>query len=666
MGNSALTNSPADLPSQAIDEQVEAQLIRILYDGQHKALAAISINAAIITIAQWRAIDHMILLVWLSCILSVILFRSLNVHAYFRSENVTENNAHWRKQAIIGAILSGIVWAAAAFFLVPITNLSHQAIVFVTLIGTAAGAVVTMASIPPAANGFIVLVIPTLVVRLLTLGNAPSFALGMMTIPFYFIMRGGSSRLYTTLVETMQMRREQEKAQEIITHQAYHDDLTGMPNRRLLLDRLRIETARARRNSCIGAVLFIDLDRFKTINDSLGHSIGDKLLQQIAQRLRDNLREEDTAARLGGDEFILLLSDLGQNEKTAAHNAAVIAEHLHAALSQAFKVESHELHITGSIGIALFPTNAQHPDDLLKHADAAMYQAKASGRNSTHFFLESIQEAADRRLLIEKELRQVLDKGGLSLHYQPFKNSDGEIVGAEGLLRWQHPEQGYISPATFIPIAEDCGLIYEIGRFVVDKACNDLATLRSTLPPSSEFFFSINISPNEFSAPDFPGALISTAKNYEIGKGLIQIELTESTLLTDIGVARDKMQRLREAGFRLAIDDFGTGHSSLAYIKHLPIDVIKLDRALIQDIATDKVGAIITETTIAMARKLELISIVEGIEEVETLDIVRGFGCDLAQGYYLGRPMAFEKLRTLLSEPDKQPEGAKPQQHIAG
>lgn len=643
-----------------LDESIQSNLVKLLFDGQPRSLSLIAINSIVMVIAQWPVIDQRILIVWVTCVLALCLWRWWNYHAYStQGETPGKDMRYWKAKAEQGAILSGFLWGITAFLLMPAENIGHQALIIAVLVGMSAGSVVTLAAVPVALKGYLILVLVPLIIRLFMLGSVPNFALGFMSILYFYYLYSGAQYNYAALVENMQIRRSREKAKEIIEHQAYHDDLTDLPNRRLLLDRLNVAIAHATRHGHIGAVLFLDLDRFKIINDSLGHRIGDCLLVELSQRLVSNLRHEDTAARLGGDEFILLLSELGGDIETATTNAKTIAEHLQEILAEPFEIEGHHLHISFSIGIALFPTNGDDASDLLKHADSAMYQAKAAGRNTIRFFMTSMQEAVQRKLYLEEGLRNALDGPEVSLDYQVLKSFNGDIAGVEGLLRWKHPDIGQIIPENFIPIAEDSSLIRDLGQFVLRSACRNLKQLEEYYgDTTSPFFISINISPKEFSYKNFSEEFLAIVKESQIDPTRLHLELTESTLLMDIADAKIKMEQLREVGIKLAIDDFGTGHSSLAYLKHLPVDIIKIDRALINDIGSEPVDAIIVETTIQMAKKLGLSVVAEGVEDEDTLNWLKGFGCDLAQGFYLGRPLTFEQLLDELPPSNKSDDSA--------
>jgi len=441
---------------------------------------------------------------------------------------------------------------------------------------------------------------------------------------------------------------DRKQAEARIEHLAFYDTLTELPNRRLLLDRLEQNISWAQRYGHFGAMLFLDLDRFKNINDSLGHPVGDALLKEVAQRLLLDLRTEDTVSRLGGDEFVILLSDLGSDKNTAALLAQQKAERIKKALANKYFVDGHELHITPSIGVAMFPTkgNEETGNDILRYADTAMYKAKEDGRDTIRFFLPSMQAAADNRLAIEKELRHALERQELCLYFQPQVNNEGKILGAETLARWQHPEKGFVSPATFIPIAEATGLILPIGKWVLKTACEHLKKWSDEgleMP-----HLAVNVSPRQFRQPNFVSQVENILKTTGANPAQLGLELTEGMVIDNIHDTIKKMEALKKIGIELSIDDFGTGYSSLAYLQKMPLDILKIDQSFIRDIETDSNDAAIVDTIISMANHLDLKVIAEGVETQYELDFLQEKGCLLYQGYLFSKPVANDQFKILL------------------
>jgi diguanylate cyclase (GGDEF)-like protein/PAS domain S-box-containing protein len=437
---------------------------------------------------------------------------------------------------------------------------------------------------------------------------------------------------------------EQERIEEQIRHQANHDALTGLPNRNLLEDRTERALAHARRRGLYGAVLFIDLDGFKDINDSLGHAVGDALLQTVAQRKAELLREEDTVARLGGDEFVVLLSDLGEEPETAADTARTVAEKLRRATSEPFHIDGYELRITVSIGIALFPLNGETAREVLKAADIAMYQAKACGRDGHRFFLPSMQQAVYERLVVENDLRRALESDELTLHFQPQLNVESNrIVGAEALLRWRHPEQGMVMPCQFIPLAEETNLILKLGDWVLRSACEAISRWQEGMGEFTPMRISVNVSPRQFRQQDFVDRVERTLAETGARAEQLELEITEDVLLDSAEYSVEKMRALRKLGVRLAIDDFGTGYSSLAYLKRMPLDTLKIDREFIRDVH-DPDDAAIIDTILAIAWRFGLSVVAEGVETDNQLQFLRVRTCDAYQGFLFSQAVPADEF----------------------
>jgi len=432
---------------------------------------------------------------------------------------------------------------------------------------------------------------------------------------------------------------ESKKAKAEIEQLAYYDPLTNLPNRRLLLDRLNQELAFSKRHETFGALLFLDLDHFKKINDALGHPVGDALLREVANRATKQLRREDTVARLGGDEFVILLKELGTAASVVATQAQTVAEKVRRALSKPYFIADHEHYVTPSIGITVFPEKKKNAATVLKQADTAMYQAKKDGRNAIRFFHPSMQAAADARLALEKDLRHALERQELSLHYQPQVDAEGRIIGAEALLRWQHPLRGMISPNEFIPVAEETGIILPIGRWVLATACQQLKRWQTGNVSPTFKHLAVNVSPRQFRMVNFVEQIQNVVHSSGIEPSLLTLEVTEGMAIENISDTTAKMQALKELGVRFSMDDFGTGYSSLTYLKQLPLDQVKIDQSFIQDIDKDPNDEVIVETIISMANLLGLDVIAEGVETEAHVRFLVGKGCVVYQGYYFDRPL---------------------------
>ncbi|MCW8200133.1 EAL domain-containing protein [Verminephrobacter aporrectodeae subsp. tuberculatae] len=441
------------------------------------------------------------------------------------------------------------------------------------------------------------------------------------------------------------------QAESQIERLAFYDALTGLPNRRLLLDRLQRATVAATHSSTQGALLFIDLDNFKDLNDTLGHDIGDQLLLQVAQRLKACVRETDTVARFGGDEFVVLLEGLSANSAHASAETAHVASHIATTLGQPYPLGETSHHSTPSIGIALFGRQPCSVDELLKHADLAMYQAKAAGRNTQRFFDPEMQAAVSSRSALEADLRRGLEQKEQLLYYQPVVDGKGHLQGAEALLRWNHPRRGIVSPAEFIPLAEQTGLILPLGHWVLETACAQLVTWsRSAL--TRPFFLSVNVSVRQFRQPDFVQQVLGTLDASGANPERLKLELTESLLLADVEDSIARMEQLRSHGVGFSLDDFGTGYSSLSYLKRLPLEQLKIDQSFVRDLQTNPNDAAIVRTILALADSLDLSVVAEGVETTGQFEFLHRHGCKAFQGYLFGRPMPCELLeRTLRPAP---------------
>jgi diguanylate cyclase (GGDEF)-like protein/PAS domain S-box-containing protein len=428
---------------------------------------------------------------------------------------------------------------------------------------------------------------------------------------------------------------------EQIAHLAEHDSLTGLPNRLLLNDRLNHAIAAASRNAGLMAVLFLDLDGFKHINDSLGHSTGDKLLQSVAERLQHCVRTPDTVSRQGGDEFVVLLTDIRH-----AEDAAVTARRILKSVMEPQIVESSELHVTASIGISIYPNDGVNAETLLKNADAAMYQAKESGRHSYRFFTPEMNIRAVERQSLEQDLRRAFKRKELTLEYQPILSlKSGTIIGAEALLRWTHPTRGPVAPSVFIPVAEESGLIMPIGAWVMHEACTQArawtkAGLRSIT-------MSVNVSAHQFRSESFLASITRTLEETGISPRSLNIEVTESALMERAKLGAPILTALRANGVQVSIDDFGTGYSSLSYLQKLPVDALKIDQSFVRQISPAAEDTTIVSAIIGMGRTLKLKVIAEGVEVEHEVEFLKAQNCDEAQGFFFGRPMPAEKFARL-------------------
>jgi len=439
-------------------------------------------------------------------------------------------------------------------------------------------------------------------------------------------------------------------AQAQIQHLAYHDSLTNLPNRALLMDRLSQQIALLKRHSLRGALLFLDLDHFKHINDSLGHPVGDSVLKIITARLEASVRLEDTVARLGGDEFVVLISGLEGNKTDVTQLIQQQADTLRELLAEPMFLDGQRLQVTPSIGIALIPDHGSTPADLLKRADIALYRAKDSGRNTTQLYHSTMQKAASDRLRLENDLRLALARGEFSLHYQPQVDARrNRVVGAEALLRWDHPEHGLLTPTQFIRVLEESSMILEVGSWILDEACKAGGQLvHEALINPEAFSLCVNISPRQFRQNDFVERVERSLRAHQLPASLLKLEITEGIVIQNLDDTIAKMRRLKKMGVSFAMDDFGTGYSSLTYLKRLPVDTLKIDQSFVRDATTDPNDAEIIRAIVAMAQSLSLTVIAEGVENRDQLQFLKQLGCHLYQGYWFSGAVGLEGFKALL------------------
>jgi len=453
--------------------------------------------------------------------------------------------------------------------------------------------------------------------------------------------------MVTCIVHDITERKINEKK---IEHQAHYDALTNLPNRHLLLDRLENSLRTTRRYHHNGALLFLDLDNFKHLNDSLGHSIGDNLLQQVAKRLTMHVRDSDTVARLGGDEFVVVLTELDKELKHASAQAHNIAEKIRLEIGKTYDLNGHDYHFTPSIGIALYPNEDATAEDVLRHADAAMYLSKKEGRNTIRFYEPSMQAAADSRLQIEKELRSALTGDEFVLHYQPQISATGQLKGLEVLIRWQHPDKGLIYPDSFLPVAEDACLLAEIGEHVLNVALKQFNSwlVNDVIP--ADTYIAVNVSPSQFNDEKFVAKILEALITAKVPATNLQLEITENLMIQNVESTISKMQVLKQQGIRLSIDDFGTGYSSMQYLKRLPINQIKIDKSFIHDFTIDPNNAAIVEAIMSMAHHFGLDVVAEGIEAQTELYFLHAKGCDTYQGFYFSKPLPATSIECFLKD----------------
>jgi len=456
----------------------------------------------------------------------------------------------------------------------------------------------------------------------------------------------GADGVVTNYIGTHYDISERKKAEGKIEALAFFDQLTGLPNRTLLLDRLKQTMTSSSRSDRYSALLFVDLDNFKTLNDTQGHLVGDAFLKLVAQRLKICVREVDTVARLGGDDFVIILSSLSESEAEAAVSTEAIAEKILDALNQPYQLNETTHHGTASIGATLFKGTLISSEDLMKQADLTMYKAKAAGRNTCHFFDPTMEVAVKERAALEKDLRTALDGQQFVLHYQAQVTSEQCLIGAEVLVRWLHPRRGMVSPADFIPLAEESGLILPLGHWVLETACQQL-TKWAGQPEFASLTIAVNVSVRQFRQAGFVDEVLSVIKSTGANPSRLKLELTESLLVHDVEEIIEKMYLLKAKGISFSLDDFGTGYSSLSYLKRLPLDQLKIDQSFVRDVLIDPNDAAIARTIVALAESLGLGVIAEGVETSAQRNFLAAAGCHTYQGYFFGRPLALNEFEVL-------------------
>ena len=644
-----------------------------LYGGLPAILVNLAVMPVVVGVAFWGSVSSTALASWVVASLVVLALRYALMKAYQRRPPGADDALRWANRFTLTSLASGLLWGAAGWAFFTPYSAALQVFLYTSLVGLAAGSIIVTSYWLPAYFAFAVPSVGLAALRLVMEGGAEyislAFLMGMYLVIITRVARvqhaAGQSlvrlrdenvdlveRLSTEksaveaanheldqrvrertaeLLEEVEVRKA---AEHRLEHLAHHDPLTGLPNRLAFghqLDRAIAQAARRQRRL---ALLFIDLDRFKEVNDSAGHNVGDRLLQAVAERLAYNLRLSDSLSRLGGDEFVCLLEDVVDGRE-----AMRVADKMLALLAGTFDVAGHEVHLSGSIGICVFPEDGTDRETLVRNADTAMFRAKAEGRGRSHFYTPEMTEAARRRLQMDAALRRARESGELSLHYQIKVDREGRPAGAEALLRWHSAEFGPVPPSQFIPLAEDTGLIVRLGEWVLREAC--LQAMRWQEQGLALPSIAVNLSVKQLEHPDFMGQLAAVVEDSGWPTDRLELEITESMIM-DGERAIETLNLLREAGFGIAIDDFGTGYSSLAYLKRLPVTALKIDRSFVDGIGRGGGDEAIIRTVVALAQRLGCTTVAEGVETEEQRRVLLGEGVDLLQGYGLGRPMGGE------------------------
>lgn len=751
---------------------ISAEQTRLLYANARMPVVVSVLAAALLVLALWSELNHLVLACWLAVITVVAAFRLWVLALYSKRGPSAQNGQNkWHLYFLVGNHSSALLWGFSSFLIFPDQSLALQIVYFMVIVGMAAGGVSSLCPSFKAVASYLTFILFPLIAKLLLLMTMPALLKAFLVFLFWFVTFSGSRKINRNISENIELRQqsierekvlkiseeryrhifgnaplgilqydadgriidcnetliqilgssrerlvgwnmltgfenqemlealkhsittgegyfegdyesvtgsttkslrvffrtirssetaisggisiiedftEKKKTEELIQYHASYDTLTGLPNRRLFLDYLDGEISRAERHGYYGALLYLDIDNFKTINDSLGHSVGDEFLIVVAGRISEFIRKEDVASRMGGDEFTLVFTELGQTASIAASKVRKIAEELNICLSTPCMIGDRRLQSSVSIGISLFPKESKGVDDILKQADTAMYRAKAAGRNEICFFLPSMQQAADEKLHISTELRQALKKEELHLRFQPQVDISGAIVGAEALLRWQHPERGMVPPELFLSIAEESGFMQDVGQWVLRSSCLKIKQWEDAGLLQAPQTIAVNVSGIEIASPDFVSRVNRTLDETGANPRLLGIELTEGSLVsTNLDIV-GKMKTVQQLGVKFSVDDFGTGYSSLSYLKSLPLHTLKIDRAFVKDINSLEEKVVLVDTIIMMARNLGLEVIAEGVETEREALYLSDKGCQVYQGFYFSSPLEEEPFVNLL------------------
>ena len=623
---------------------IKSAQVRTLFSAIPASLATILINSVILSTILWQEISHTNIVAWFLATNSLSLFRWYLYRQFTKIKEGEEFDAIWYQLAIVTSALSGATWGAAGIWLFAEHSIAHQVFLLFVIGGMGAGAIVTLSVILRAAQSFVLLAVTPVLIQIMLVNNQISTAMAIMIILFTARILYSSKKLYDTFIESLVNAHERDVAEERIRSQALYDELTKLPNRRLFLASLDQELARAARHKRVGALFFIDLDRFKAINDSLGRSIGDELLVQVVDRICSRIRQEDTAARFDGDKFVVLLPEIGKNIKISGEQAHKIANEIQKSFDSPFKIQQHEIQLTISIGVVIFPLEQEGSANLVKYADTAMFEAKREGRDSVRLYSEEMQDATERRRIIERGLKKALELSEFELYFQPQFDGAHQITGIEALLRWHHPDKGLLTPEFFIETAEQSGLIVPIGDWVIRSACEHLAKLDF----DSNLELSVNISPRQFRNLEFISNITQILLETGVNPARLKLEITESMVIDNIDQSVGVIDHLKRLGVKISIDNFGTGYSSLISLARFSVDEIKIDPSLVQGITNSPENAIIVETIMLTTNHLKIDTIAEGVETSADLDFLKKLNCNKFQGFYLAKPDSFEVFLSLI------------------
>ncbi|HET7396696.1 MAG TPA: EAL domain-containing protein [Gammaproteobacteria bacterium] len=643
-----------------VGRNVRAELTNLLYQntrGMHLA----GLTVSLLLIALFRGIEpnHYLVGGWFAYMVMVEIGRGLLSRTFRHRSIDAADGGLWKRRFIIGTFLSALGWGLAGVLLFPSGDLSHQLFLTMVIMGACTVAMPALAANIGGYLAFLLIAATPLTLSLFLELNQTTLTAGIMVCVVIALLARMAFGLHKRLVEQLNIRfafadiaeelrvemADRKRAEEQLTLLANYDPLTSLPNRSFFEQKLERAVTRVRSGDSELAVLFVDLDRFKDINDSLGHHTGDEVLKRVAQRLQRTLGERDTVARLSGDEFIMLIEDSEDREEVAA-----LAERILRVIGRPMLLGSTEMRVTASVGITMLAADSPDCKSLLANADTALYRAKHRGRNRFQFFTPDMHEAALQRLARELELRKALQRSELVLHYQPlYDMPSGKLIGVEALVRWHSHEFGLVPPSEFIPLAEDTGLIIPIGEWVLHQACEQAARWREL--SKGQFHMAVNLSARQFTVPDLAGTVGRILGETGLPPQALLLEITETVALSNEDNNLDVLRKLRGMGIRIALDDFGTGNSSLGYLKRFPIDVVKLDQSFVRDVAVSMEDAAVARATIRLANALGINVVAEGVENEAQLKWLQDESCSLIQGFLFSQPLDHIECEKLLATP---------------
>jgi diguanylate cyclase (GGDEF)-like protein len=638
-------NDPRDIARAVRLEQFRQLLVML-----PQSISIGSALSVLVVVMLWRTQRPDYLLSWLTAQLLLSWWRMTTLRRFAQVQHDSERALHVARYVQLGCLGSGVFWGSVALFPYSAQEMQVPLFVAFVLAGVTAAGASAMAAELVSALSFQIGVFISMTTRLLFIeSDATYLGMGLTAVLYSLFMALWTVRIHRHAVMDIRSRLRASEREQLLQLRearfrelAHHDALTGLPNRMSLQGRMPELLEQAAANGSKVAVIYIDLDHFKDINDSRGHRSGDVLLATAAARLRECVRPADLVVRMGGDEFIVVALDAQHDDQVAA-----LAERLAASFKQSLVYEGEALESTASMGIAVYPEHGNDADQLLKNADIALYQAKAAGRNNYQFFASAMSVVFSERIFLEQALARALGSEQLYLEYQPLVDlRNGQLIGLEALLRWNHPERGLVPPLTFIPIAEHCGLIDSLGAEVLQMLCRQLRDWQLAGVPLLPV--ALNVSPRQFERGTLSALLLTTTREFHIAPELLQVEITETALMKGTGNEGATLQNLRRMGIKVLIDDFGIGYSSLNHLKNLAIDGLKIDRSFVRDMINDERDASIVAAIIGIANNLRIGVLAEGVESLRHVERLRALGCDAGQGHFLHEPVGADRCRALL------------------